>query len=83
MSVIQLLMKKDADGELESATTGKPKTRFFKRGVITLNTISNQLEHTRKGCLSDPPSNIVKIHRFNPKTKKTHSARGTSSLENE
>jgi len=83
MAVIQSLMKKDADGELESATTGEPKSRFFKRGAMTLNTIANQLEHVRKGCLSDPTSDAVKIHQFNAKTKKTHTARGTSSLENE
>jgi len=83
MSVIQSLVKKDDDGEVQNATTGQPKKRFFKRGAITLDTISNQLEHMRKGCLSDPPSTTVKIHRLNPKTKKTHLARGMSSLENE
>jgi len=68
---------------LESAASGDPPSRFFKRGVVTLNTTVNQVDHIRKGCLSDPTADVVKMHRCNPRTKKTHTARGTSSLENE
>lgn len=55
--------------------------RFFKRGAETLNTILNQLSHTRKGCLSDPPADVIKVHRFNAKTKKMCTTRGTSTNE--
>jgi len=39
------------------------------------------MSHVKKGCLSDPPSNVVKIHRFNQKTKKTYTARSTGTNE--
>ena len=45
--------------------------------------INNQLEHVRKGCLSDPPSEVVKIHRVNPRTGEAKSARGTGGNENQ
>ena len=86
MSVLHTLMKKDNDVDL-ARTTGNPddpkESRFFKRGAITLNTIVNQMEHVRKGCLSDPPASCVKIHRFNPRTKKTYAARSTGTNEND
>ena len=45
--------------------------------------LNNQLEHVQKGCLSDPPSDIIKIHRVNPKTKEVKTARGTGGCEND
>jgi len=36
-----------------------------------------------KGCLSDPPSDVVKIHRVNPRTGKVRSARGAGGCEND
>jgi len=59
---------------------------YVKKGprrVRIRQLINNQVEHVEKGCLSDPPSDIVKIHRINPRTKEVRSARGTGGCEND
>ena len=84
MSVLHHLMKKDAAVDLTRTTQdiNAPKeARFFKPGAAASNTIVSQVEHVKKGCLSDPPANVVKTHRFNPTTKKTFTARSTGTNE--
>jgi len=89
MASIHTLMGKDTESDLRR-TTIDPNTaaaattkegRFFKRGAATLNAIVNQLEHVKKGCLSDPHMDVAELHRFNKTTLKTFSARGLSSIE--
>jgi len=87
MAVIHALMGKDTESDLRRTTADgvdgdvASEGRFFKRGAETLNTIVNQLEHVKKGCLSDPHMSVVELHRFNKTTLKTCSARGSSSIE--
>jgi len=84
MAVMHTCMRKDSEGDLERASGDgtQPKlSRFLKPGAATLNIIINQLEHVKKGCLSDPPFEIVGLHRHNARTKKTHTGRGSSSIE--
>jgi len=89
MSTLHTLMQKDHEVDRARTTGNTPGnppaaaavSRFFKRGAETLNTIVRQMEHVKKGCLSDPDASVVKIHRYNPKTKKTYSARSTGSNE--
>jgi len=84
MAVLHTLM--DKDNEVDRARTTcngskKKESRFFKRGEETLNTIVNQMEHVKRGSLSDPDDQVVKIHRYNKRTKKTYTARSTGSNE--
>jgi len=79
MAVIHALMEKDSQADqnrlvTSSSNSNEVQTRFFKRGAQTLNTTMNQLEHVKKGCLSDPPSDILKTFRTNPRTGKTFAA---------
>lgn len=58
--------------------------RYLKpmnREVLKL--IGNQMDHVRKGCMSDPHKSIVRIHRVNPMNGKAHAARSTGSNEND
>ena len=82
MAVIHSLVEKDLEIDKQRAADPESKEpRFFKRGAEALNVINNQLEHVRNGCLSDPHDTVVQLHRYNERTKKTHSGRGTSSVE--
>jgi len=86
MAVIHALMQKDLQADqnrIISSLTHEVPTRFFKRGAQTLNLIMNQLEHVKKGCLSDPPDYKLKIFMTNPKTGKTFAARSTGHNEND
>jgi hypothetical protein len=43
------------------------KQRFFKTMTNDVwKSIDNQMKHVNKGYLSDPPKELVKIHRINP-----------------
>jgi len=53
------------------------------RRVKVRQLINNQLEHVGLGYLSDPSSDVVKIHGVNPCTGKVQSARGTGGCEND
>lgn len=84
MCTLHTLMEKDHEVDRARTTVGDGngiESRFFKRGAETSNTIVRQMAHVRKGCPSDPDASIAKIHRCNPKTKKTHTARSTGSNE--
>jgi len=78
-------MEKDVAADKQqaasSADTADEEDCFFKRGTEPLNVINEQMKHVRKGCLSDPPAEVVNLHRFNATTGKTCSARGTGSNE--
>jgi hypothetical protein len=43
--------------------------------------VRNQLLHVDKGCLSDPPADLVNIFQRNPSTDITYVARGTNTNE--
>jgi len=84
MAVIHCVMRKDLETDINNtrlADGEEKEKRFLKPGPETLNTINNQLEHVRRGCLSDPPADIVPIHRINTKTGKVYTARSTGSVE--
>jgi len=82
MAVIHCVMEKDLEIDLANTENPeKPEKRFFKASPLTLNTINNQMQHVRNGCLSDPPASFIKIHRINEKTGKVYSARSTGSVE--
>ena len=82
VGVTHALMEKDAEVDrLQTMGASNNEKRFFKPGAATLNTIVNQMEHVKKGCLSDPPSEIVSIHRCNQTTGMSHAARGTGGNE--
>jgi len=59
------------------------KVKKGARYIPVRQLIHNQLEHVRKGCLSDPPAQIVKVHRINARTGEAKSARGTGGNENQ
>mgnify|MGYP000263817394 CR=1 FL=1 len=84
MAVIHAVMEKDLETD-QARTVGasgdKCAKRFFKPGAETINVIMNQLQHVRRGCLSDPCDSMLQIHRHNPVTGKTHTARGTGGNE--
>jgi len=83
LCVIHAVMEKDL--ELDRLQTmgasASNEKRFLKPGAMTLNTIVNQMEHVKAGCLSDPPSEIVEIHRVNATAGKAFTARGTGGNE--
>lgn len=83
LSVLHTCMEKDLelDRQQTIGTSSKNEKRFFKPGALTLNTIVNQMEHVKKGCLSDPASTVFPVHRHNQTTQKTHTARGTGGNE--
>lgn len=87
LCVIHAIMEKDLELErLKTMATSTPTStlnekRFLKPGALTLNTIVNQMEHVKAGCLSDPPSEVIKIHRVNPTTGKAFTACGTGGNE--
>jgi hypothetical protein len=63
---------------------GNKERRFFKRMSPEIRkAIDNQMGHVRKGCLSDPPKELVSIHRINPVNGKGFSARSTGTNEND
>jgi hypothetical protein len=65
----------------EDDDTPAPK-RFFKSHVPTVrDCIRKQLLHVTKGCLSDPPTDLVNIFRYNPKKDVVYVARGTNTNE--
>jgi hypothetical protein len=60
------------------------KRRFFR--VMTdevCRLVDNQMKHVIKGCLLDPPKEVVKIHQVNPVTGKAFSGRSTGTNEND
>jgi len=83
LSVLHTCMEKDLelDRQQTIGTSSKNEKRFFKPGALTLNTIVNQMEHVKKGCLSDPASTVFPVHRHNQTTQKTYTARGTGGNE--
>jgi len=84
MAVVHACMEKDSETDRQNTVAPankKPLQRFFKPGAETINIITNQLSHVRKGCSSDPCDSVLQIHRHNPATDKTCSARGTGGNE--
>jgi len=61
MSVIHSLMEKDleVDHQRASGVAITKEPRSFTGGVDTWNAIVNQMSHVKKGCLLDPPWNVV------------------------
>ena len=76
----------DAETDMQIATWGEDNRtdmplRFFKNSRETEAIIRSQLDHVRKGCLSDPPA--VSLHHQNPRTGQFYCRRGTSSIESD
>jgi len=67
LCVIHTIMEKDyeTDRLRTMGTSTNNEKRFLKPGALTLNTIVNQMEHVKAGCLSDPPAEIFATHRIN------------------
>lgn len=83
LAVLHSLMEKDLEADksrIANQAVAK-ESRFFKPGAVTLNTMLNQMEHIKKGCLSDPSDEVVSLFRHNKRTKKTFTARGTGTNE--
>jgi len=53
------------------------------RRIEVRQLICNQTLHVKKGCLSDPPADVVKVHRVNPRAGEAKSAHGTGGNENQ
>jgi len=84
VAVIHSVMEKDLEIDKERAANplgAEKEKRFFKRGADALNTMANQMEHVRNGCLSDPSAEVVQIHRKNTTTGKVFSARSAGGNE--
>jgi hypothetical protein len=54
---------------------------FFVNTTVAKNIIRKQMKHVDKGCLSDPPTDLVNIFRYNPVKKVCYVARGTNTNE--
>ena len=86
-AVIEYCLAKDAQADrmtvLRREGDDSPKpARFFKSNKeLVKDTIRKQMRHVDKGCLSDPPRDLVNIFRYNASTKRCYVARGTNTNE--
>jgi hypothetical protein len=64
----------------EGDTSPAPK-QFFKHPSAIRDIVQQQFRHIDRGCLSDPPTTVVRIHRQNPVTGAVFVARGTNTNE--
>jgi hypothetical protein len=85
-AVLTYIYAKDADIERKLATRApnddSPRPdKFLKEGRTVRETVRRQFTYIDKGCLSDPPSNVVNLFRYNPVTDTTYVARGTNTNE--
>lgn len=86
LSVLRYIMSTDLRTDLQHPTTAGDKShlprRFFKASYADVRaTTRQQLSHVTAGCLSDPPKEVVRLHRVNPVTNQAFAARSTSQLE--
>lgn len=85
-AVLRYVQDKDAETEhtlstwQDGVTPGNKPQRFLKP-VGVRERIRKQLRHIDKGCLSDPPTDLVNIYRYNSTTDVCFVARGTNTNE--
>jgi Transposase len=56
-------------------------SKFFINSNVVKSIVRKQMKHVDKGCLSDPPNELVNIFRYNPIKKCCYIARGTNTNE--
>jgi hypothetical protein len=85
-AVMRYVQDKDAQTEhlistwQDDVNTGQKPQRFLKQHGVR-DRIRKQFRHIDKGCLSDPPVDIVNIFRYNAKKDICYVARGTNTNE--
>lgn len=85
-AVLRYVQDKDAETEhllstwQEGVDTGPKPQRFFKHHGVR-DVVRNQLRHIDRGCLSDPPADIVNLFRYNAGKDVCYIARGTNTNE--
>jgi hypothetical protein len=86
-AVIAYCLAKDAEAERmmvmrrEDDDSPMPSRFFTTRCETVKHVIRKQMKHVDKGCLSDPPKDLVNIFRYNPVKKCCYVARGTNTNE--
>ena len=85
-AVLKYCLAKDAEADRMIVTrrdddTSPMPCKFFRNSSLVKEVVQKQMKHVDKGCLSDPPSNLVNIFRFNPRKKCCYVARGTNTNE--
>ena len=86
-AVLNYCLAKDAEADRlivmrsDDDETPMPCKFFVSKTLLVKKTIRNQMKHVDKGCLSDPPKDLVNIFRYNPKSKRCYVARGTNTNE--
>jgi hypothetical protein len=85
-AVLRYIQDKDAETEhilstwQDDVNTGPKPQRYLKLNGVR-DCIRNQFKHIDRGCLSDPPTNIVNLFRHNTATDTCYVARGTNTNE--
>jgi hypothetical protein len=85
-AVLRYVQDKDAETEhilstwQEGINTGPKPQRFLKHHGVR-DRIRRQFKHIDKGCLSDPPTDLVNIFRWNSTKDVCYVARGTNTNE--
>ena len=61
-------LEKSSPGVLSAKEEPSTNTRLYMKSMNkeTQTIIQNQLSHVDNSCLSDPPADVVNIHRQNP-----------------
>lgn len=86
-AVIAYCLAKDAEAERlivmrrEEDDTPMPSRFFNPKSDLVKHVVRKQMKHVDKGCLSDPPKDLVNIFRYNPVKKCCYVARGTNTNE--
>jgi hypothetical protein len=86
-AVLEYCLAKDAKAERlivmrrEDDESPCPSRFFTTNKNLVKHTIRKQMKRVDKGCLSDPPKDLVNIFRYNPVTKCCYVARGINTNE--
>jgi hypothetical protein len=84
-AVLKYVQDKDTETEHKLSTwvegDNGPKPERFLKSIGVRDRCRKQFKHIDKGCLSDPPSNLVNIFRWNACKDVCYVARGTNTNE--
>jgi len=90
-AVLRHVLAKDYDADMAILRGDTTKRRTFKplnsavsqgsRKTKVFQLIKNQHEHVTKGCLSDPPKEVIRIIWINLKTNDAFTGRSTGTCE--
>jgi hypothetical protein len=86
-AVLKYCMAKDAAAErelvlrVEGGDSPMPAHFFTSKPNVVKYVTRKQMRHVDKGCLSDPPTELGNIFRYNEKKKCCYVARGTNTNE--